>query len=911
MRKKRILFCTEATFLNTGYSTYTREVMRYLHSTGKYELAELAAYGQRNDPRGFKLPWKYYGVQPNRDFEPVASREEMESFESNPINQFGAFIFEDVCLDFKPDIVFDIRDFWMIEFVERSPFRNYFKWCFPKGTPVITDFGYSKPIEEYWTNESILSETVTSHLGNIKFVNKASSHYYQGLMTKIKAEGMAEPLICTEDHEILVLKRSHRIWDRSLKRYMRVKDSLNLEDKKFVASSDIKNGDYLMLPIMNLGGGLEIDDESLWIIGHFVADGSAREKYRISFSFHSSELETIKRVEKYFINENGDKKIDGNKTTLRFNGKHLVDKFSKFYDENSLKVLPLEYKNLNKKQAKVLLDGYFAGDGCVTRTNHNTPSIEMFSKSKVLARQIADIGRALGYCFRLNGSREQDGYSIRLSGQKCFDFSKELVSNISKSTTFAKKDFNRVIIKDGYFLMPVTSIETYEDNLQVYDIEVDVDHSFLTHCAVHNCIMPTVDAEPQARQWIATFKSADAVFTYSEWAGEVIKKQSGDTINYLGTAPPSANEAYTPMDQSSCRAFLGLDKDIKIVGTVMRNQRRKLYPDLFKAFSLFLSQVENPEQYKLYCHTSYPDLGWDIPELLLEYGLSSDVYFTYQCPETNKVFASLFAGAICESPFTGNFNATMCNVRNGASYEQLAKIINCFDLYAQYANSEGFGLPQVEAAACGVPVMATDYSAMKSVVRNLCGRPIELESTYKELETGCLRAKPSNEDAARGMLEFFSMDQERQNRLKDITLASFKEHYQWDLTGSRLEKCFDEFQIIPENEGWESEPKITNPKPFPSDIPKDVTHKQLAQWLIMEVLGEPDKINSYFESRLIRDLMYGQRTSTVGGMYHNESSAAFDGKANRQPFNLQLAYEEMLKICQKRNYWENKRVKGK
>ncbi len=30
MRKKRIIFCTEATFLNTGYSTYTREILNYL-----------------------------------------------------------------------------------------------------------------------------------------------------------------------------------------------------------------------------------------------------------------------------------------------------------------------------------------------------------------------------------------------------------------------------------------------------------------------------------------------------------------------------------------------------------------------------------------------------------------------------------------------------------------------------------------------------------------------------------------------------------------------------------------------------------------------------------------------------------------------------------------------------------------
>ena len=45
MRKKRILFCSEATFLNTGYATYTREILKYLHGTGKYEIAEMASYG--------------------------------------------------------------------------------------------------------------------------------------------------------------------------------------------------------------------------------------------------------------------------------------------------------------------------------------------------------------------------------------------------------------------------------------------------------------------------------------------------------------------------------------------------------------------------------------------------------------------------------------------------------------------------------------------------------------------------------------------------------------------------------------------------------------------------------------------------------------------------------------------------
>ena len=129
MRKKRILFCSEATFLNTGYATYTREILNYLHSTGKYEIAEMSAYGQRDDPRAKDIPWGYYGVAPNSDCEPKASQEELNAYNSSGSNQFGEWIFEHVCLDFMPDIVCDIRDFWMLEFAERSPFRRYFKWC--------------------------------------------------------------------------------------------------------------------------------------------------------------------------------------------------------------------------------------------------------------------------------------------------------------------------------------------------------------------------------------------------------------------------------------------------------------------------------------------------------------------------------------------------------------------------------------------------------------------------------------------------------------------------------------------------------------------------------------------------------------------------------------------------------------
>src|SRR6056300_1195880 len=552
MRKKRILFCSEATFLNTGYATYTREILNYLHSTGKYELAELAAYGQRNDPRAANIPWKFYGVQPNTECEPKASQEELQAFGASPTNQFGEWIFEHVCLDFMPDVVCDIRDFWMLDFAERSPFRPYFKWA----------------------------------------------------------------------------------------------------------------------------------------------------------------------------------------------------------------------------------------------------------------------------------------------------------------------------------------------------------------------VMPTVAARPQARQWVATYASADACFTYSDWAGGILKDQSGGKINYLGSAPPSAHPAYKPVeDKRKHKQFFGIDPDAKIIGTVMRNQRRKLYPDLFAAFKKFLDKAED-KNYYLYCHTSYPDLGWDIPELLNEYGIGSKVLFTYICPETKKPFVSAFKGAMSQSPYTGRFGSTLSNVKNGLSYEDLSNVVKCFDLYTQYANCEGFGLPQVEAAACGVPVCGTDYSAMESVLRKLEGFTITPAALYKELETGCLRAVPDNEYASEIFLHFFEkMSEEDRVAMGKKTRENFEKYYQWHLSGAQWEKYFDSFEALPFEQTWGSQPRIQEPaQKIDLSKSKPLSNTHLAKHLIVDVLREPSKLNTFFESRLTRDLMYKQATASTGGMYFNESSAAFDGLNRRLPFDYNVAYDQMVGMCTKRNEWEKRRI---
>lgn len=547
MRKKRILFCSEATFLNTGYATYTREILNYLNQTNKYIIAELAAYGTPEDPRASTIPWKYYPAALPAN----ATDQQRQAFSAKNTNQFGEFFFESVCLDFQPDIVCDIRDFWMLDFQERSPFRKFFNWC----------------------------------------------------------------------------------------------------------------------------------------------------------------------------------------------------------------------------------------------------------------------------------------------------------------------------------------------------------------------VMPTVDAAPQARQWISTYQSADACFTYSDWAGEVLKSQSGGKINYLGSSPPSAHPAYSPSeDKDGVRKKIGIDPDWKIVGTVMRNQRRKLYPDLFESFRLLLDKVDNDHNYKLYCHTSYPDMGWDIPELLQQYNLSSRVLFTYVCPDTSKPFVSLFKGAVAQSPFTGKYNCPLSNVKRGLEYEQLADIINTFDIYIQHANCEGFGLPQVEAAACAVPVIGTDYSAMESVIRQLGGMPIKPKSLYKEMETGCMRAVPDNELTAKTLYEFFKQPKPIRRRLGFETRNNFLKHFQWEKSGKKWEDYFDSVELMNPEDSWMSPPQIKNPSSKEGIDTSRVAHQELAAFLIGNVLCLPEKINSHMMARLIRDLQYACTTQVTAGVYFNESCAAFENIAQRAAFDFNIAYDQMVSMRRNINLWETKRA---
>jgi glycosyltransferase involved in cell wall biosynthesis len=377
----------------------------------------------------------------------------------------------------------------------------------------------------------------------------------------------------------------------------------------------------------------------------------------------------------------------------------------------------------------------------------------------------------------------------------------------------------------------------------------------------HWILMPTVDSAPQQEEWIDTYLHADAVFTYSDFGRDTILEQSNNKVNYISTTSPGVdlNVSRPLPNRMDLRKSLGIDDSAFIIGSVMRNQKRKLIPELFQSLRSLLNQLEkenNPigENIYLYLHTSYPDAGWDIPQLLKEYKIGNRVLFTYACRNCGFFRPALFQHPIAYCPQCGQKSCSMPNVSSGLPDENLAIVMNTFDIYVQYAICEGFGMPQVEAASCGVPIASVDYSAMSDVVRKLNGYPIKINQYFKELETKAVRVYPDNDDFIKILRDYISLPEFLKEQKRFETRSLTETHYNWDLIAKRWEEYFDKVELTGLQGQWDEN---LAPLEMIKEAPQSGSNYDALIQLISRHLPNHQVTSSMILLNMLRDLDYG------------------------------------------------------
>ena len=361
-------------------------------------------------------------------------------------------------------------------------------------------------------------------------------------------------------------------------------------------------------------------------------------------------------------------------------------------------------------------------------------------------------------------------------------------------------------------------------------------------------VAPTIDSIPQQTEWLTTFQNADIVLTHTDWAGHYLKNQNRRMNIGPCVADSVDSETFRPMDVSKPyhKTNYGINPESIIIGSVMRNQKRKLIPALFETLRDLIDETNNPNIY-LYLHTSYPEsTGWNLPELLQEYNVYNNVLFTYYCAEKDIVSASLFRGAKIPCPNNPGFWSTFPSVVKGLSNKKLCEIYNLFDVYVQYAICEGLGIPQLEAASCGIPIMATNYSGMEEITTKVDGVKINLMLS-KELETGSDRAIPDNKHLISELKNWISLDYMQKRKLSKRTRNLLIEHYSWNKTVENLMAVFDSLN---NKNLWDKPLETNNTIP----VPDNLSNRDFITFIIENIVKEPRLLKTHFAQSLVRGL---------------------------------------------------------
>lgn len=195
---------------------------------------------------------------------------------------------------------------------------------------------------------------------------------------------------------------------------------------------------------------------------------------------------------------------------------------------------------------------------------------------------------------------------------------------------------------------------------------------------------------------------------------------------------------YKPLGKRECREHLGADPDAFLVGMVAANKgtpSRKCFSQALQAFAEFRKAHDDAI---LYLHT---DMSGDEQIYAIQEALGIPDGAVYVADQYRLRF-------------------------NPLSPAMMAQIYSTFDVMLNPAAGEGFGIPVLEAQACGVPAIVSNFSAMKEV----CGSGWKVACTPRWTPQRSWQVDPSVEAIIDSLEQAYGLSDDERKEASDLAV---------------------------------------------------------------------------------------------------------------------------------------------
>jgi hypothetical protein len=151
-RKRRVLYISDFAGAFTGFGKNTKLLLKYLHSTGKYEILNAAQGTPKRGGHEKRFPWRTIGVLPD---DPNKIAQINQDPNMARMAAYGEVEIDSIVKQFKPDVIFSVNDTWGSQFVINKKFFNSIPtvcWNTFDSLPLLPDtIKNASKINHYWT----------------------------------------------------------------------------------------------------------------------------------------------------------------------------------------------------------------------------------------------------------------------------------------------------------------------------------------------------------------------------------------------------------------------------------------------------------------------------------------------------------------------------------------------------------------------------------------------------------------------------------------------------------------------------------------------------------------------------------------------------------------------------------------